>query len=65
MHKSSKPVSLTTPPAGYVDWLAELKTRIHSAQQRAALAANLPSIERIERELVRHDGFAQESEDDE
>jgi len=27
-------------PAGYATWLAELKTRIHSAQQRAALAVN-------------------------
>lgn len=34
------PVSLTTPPAGYADWLAELKSRIHTAQQRAALAVN-------------------------
>ena len=34
------PVKLTEPPAGYADWLAELKTRIHSAQQRAALAVN-------------------------
>ena len=39
------PASLTTPPAGYAEWLAELKTRIHSAQQRATLAVN--------RELVR------------
>ena len=34
------PVKLTEPPAGYADWLAELKNRIHSAQQRAALAVN-------------------------
>jgi len=34
------PVSLTPPPAGYADWLAELKSRIHTAQQRAALAVN-------------------------
>lgn len=34
------PPSLTPPPAGYADWLAELKTCIHSAQQRAALAVN-------------------------
>lgn len=32
--------SLTAPPSGYTDWLIELKTRIHSAQQRAALAVN-------------------------
>ncbi len=30
-----------TPPAGYADWLASLKTRIHHARQRAALAVNL------------------------
>jgi predicted nuclease of restriction endonuclease-like (RecB) superfamily len=36
----ARPPSLTTPPAGYADWLADLKTRIHSAQQRAALAVN-------------------------
>jgi predicted nuclease of restriction endonuclease-like (RecB) superfamily len=37
---SDKPVSLIPPPEGYADWLAELKTRIHSAQQRATLAVN-------------------------
>lgn len=34
------PTHLTTPPAGYADWLADLKTRIHTAQQRATLAVN-------------------------
>ncbi len=34
------PASLIQPPAGYVDWLTELKARIHTAQQRAALAVN-------------------------
>ena len=34
------PIMLTEPPPGYADWLAELKNRIHSAQQRAALAVN-------------------------
>jgi predicted nuclease of restriction endonuclease-like (RecB) superfamily len=34
------PTSLIAPPAGYADWLAELKTRIHTAQQRATLAVN-------------------------
>lgn len=34
------PASLVTTPAGYADWLAELKTRIHTAQQRATLAVN-------------------------
>ncbi len=32
--------ALSDTPAGYTDWLAELKTRIHAAQQRAALAVN-------------------------
>lgn len=34
------PVKLIDPPTGYADWLAELKNRIHTAQQRAALAVN-------------------------
>lgn len=34
------PARLSTPPAGYAGWLAELKARIHSAQRRAALAVN-------------------------
>lgn len=42
---SDKPASLTPAPQGYADWLADLKRRIHTAQQRAALAVN--------RELVR------------
>ena len=37
---SDTPVSLTPPPDGYVDWLADLKGRIHTAQQRATLAVN-------------------------
>lgn len=53
------PASLIPAPTGCADWLAELKTRIHTAQQRAALAVNrelvlltrLSSIEPIKREL--------------
>ena len=37
---SDEPVSLTSPPQGYAEWLAELKRRIHGAQQRATLAVN-------------------------
>jgi predicted nuclease of restriction endonuclease-like (RecB) superfamily len=37
---NDQPPRLTTPPADYADWLAELKTRIHTAQQRATLAVN-------------------------
>ena len=37
---SDSPISLTPPPAGYADWLADLKGRIHTAQQRATLAVN-------------------------
>lgn len=33
-------VGLTIPPEGYADWLADLKKRIHSAQQRASRAVN-------------------------
>jgi len=33
-------VRLTEPPDGYADWLADLKDRIHTAQQRASLAVN-------------------------
>ncbi|TLS77566.1 DUF1016 domain-containing protein [Mariprofundus erugo] len=37
---NDQPARLTPIPEGYADWLAELKTRIHSAQQRATLAVN-------------------------
>lgn len=37
---SDTPASLLPPPAGYVDWLADLKLRVHAAQQRATLAVN-------------------------
>lgn len=37
---SKQPISLIMPPDGYIDWLQELKERIHNAQQRAALAVN-------------------------
>lgn len=37
---SDKPASLTPEPEGYTNWLSELKTRIHSAQQRATLVVN-------------------------
>ncbi|MBV8658197.1 MAG: DUF1016 family protein [Burkholderiales bacterium] len=37
---SDHPVSLSQAPEGYADWLADLKGRIHSAQQRATLAVN-------------------------
>ncbi|WP_374324955.1 DUF1016 N-terminal domain-containing protein [Azonexus sp.] len=37
---SEPPLRFTEPPAGHADWLADLKTRIHTAQQRATLAVN-------------------------
>ena len=37
---AEKPISLSQAPAGSSDWLSELKTKIHSAQQRATLAVN-------------------------
>ncbi|SBT08737.1 conserved hypothetical protein [Candidatus Accumulibacter aalborgensis] len=40
MSPHDAPLTLTEAPDGYADWLTELKTRIHTAQQRAALAVN-------------------------
>ncbi|MCQ8129208.1 PDDEXK nuclease domain-containing protein [Methylomonas rivi] len=40
MNTKHDPISLIDAPHGYTDWLTELKTRIHSAQQRAALSVN-------------------------
>lgn len=37
---SDQPAAFTATPEGYADWLLELKTRIHHAQQRATLAVN-------------------------
>jgi predicted nuclease of restriction endonuclease-like (RecB) superfamily len=37
---TEKPVSMHKPPKGYGKWLTELKTRIHTARQRASLAVN-------------------------
>jgi len=36
----NSPASLAPIPKGYADWLAELKSRIHAAQQRATLVVN-------------------------
>lgn len=35
-----KPTRLIDVPSDYADWLPDLKTRIHSAQQRVTLAVN-------------------------
>ena len=37
---TDQPISLTAPPEGYTDWLVDLKSRIHTAQQRATLSVN-------------------------
>jgi len=37
---SDMPTGLTPAPAGFSDWMADLKSRIHSVQQRAKLAVN-------------------------
>jgi predicted nuclease of restriction endonuclease-like (RecB) superfamily len=37
---SDAPIRLTPAPEGYADWLSDLKSRIHTAQQRATLAVN-------------------------
>ncbi|MBE2293331.1 MAG: DUF1016 domain-containing protein [Phycisphaerales bacterium] len=54
---SNQPVSLAPAPEGYVDWLAELKSRIHSAQQRATLVVNRELVLlywQIGRDILRH-----------
>lgn len=38
--ESEKPVGLRGRPVGYAEWLADVKQRIQTAQQRAALAVN-------------------------
>lgn len=38
------PAALMQTPAGYADWLVDLKTRIHTAQQRATLAVNREQV---------------------
>ncbi len=38
--ENSKSTPLIQAPEGYSDWLAELKVKIHNAQQRATLAVN-------------------------
>lgn len=38
---SDKPISLSDAPAGYSDWLGDIKKQIHEAQQRATQALNL------------------------
>ena len=40
MSANATPPSLMPSPVGYADWLADLKGRIHMAQQRATLAVN-------------------------
>jgi predicted nuclease of restriction endonuclease-like (RecB) superfamily len=42
--KDDGPISLTSSPAGYADWLSGLKAQIHEAQQRAAQAVNLELV---------------------
>ena len=37
---NEKPMNFNEPPEGYGAWLAELKTRIHTARQQAMLAVN-------------------------
>ena len=52
---TDKVLALTDPPEGYADWLADLKGRIHAAQQRAALAVNTELVRlywRIGRDIL-------------
>ena len=51
-------VTLAPAPTGYTDWLAELKTRIHNAQQRAALAVNRELVLALLANRARYSGAA-------
>jgi len=49
------PAALRARPPGYAEWLTQLKSRIHTAQQRAALAVNrefLPLYWRLGRDIL-------------
>ena len=46
---TARPAALMPLPAGYPDWLAELKTRIHCAQPREGWGARV--IERLVHDL--------------
>lgn len=49
--------ALTDPPEGYAKWLTDLKSQIHAAQQRAALAVNTELIRlywQIGRDILDH-----------
>ncbi len=37
-------MKLTEAPAGYANWLGDIKTQIHEAQQRASQALNLELV---------------------
>ena len=43
-NEAEKPASLMPPPEGYADWLGDIKTQIHEAQQRASQALNLELV---------------------
>lgn len=41
---SDKSAKLTAAPEGYVEWLANLEARIHTAEQHAVLVVNHESV---------------------
>ena len=43
-NEAEKPASLMPPPEGYADWLGDIETQIHEAQQRASQALNLELV---------------------
>ena len=56
---TTRPISLVDPPSGYPDWLAELKTRIHHALQRAVQAVNRELVQlywQIGRDILERQG---------
>ena len=49
---SDRTPSLVEPPAGYVEWLTDLKARVQAARQRATLSVNVEQLA-----LYRHIGL--------
>jgi predicted nuclease of restriction endonuclease-like (RecB) superfamily len=53
------PDALMVVPAGYAEWLADVKARVHAAQQRAALAVNAEVMQlywRLGRDILEQQG---------
>jgi len=50
---TDRPASLLPVPEGYADWLAELKQRIHAAQQRVTQTVNREFVQQAAAQIHR------------